>query len=402
MRKVFLASFIAIMLVMVPITTASQTANVSYIKNIASAGSETTKFIITQAQRHQLDNYIETNFKGEEKDQAFTIANDIINSDLEVDPIKLAEAWATYGYQPIPQEEIDNAETPEALELLIEVYWLLNVFANLVLFITSLISSRLGWLFGFINEGLSLFVRGVGLIIESLYITFNLLKAFVSAVNQILTVPAVFAQALEDLFNQKYADFLITIGNFVGEFTLTFIDLLDALILLLIDFVRIVDYLKDTLGYFLWIKSEPWKEPILIIGVVRKFLFFPVVGATVTCKGKSTTTNDKGEFSFYVDPSPDETSIPPNEYYGMHKCVITVEKDGEVIKETPGVLSYVFSYGYIFWPFIIMKGRSKVGSFNYNLMERFSNLLERIGILLKVYGTLHLQGSRIYKLCGLL
>ena len=204
MKKVFLAIFIAIMLVMVPVTSASQTANVTYIKNRAAAGSEEPQFFITQAQRDELDNYIESNYEGEEKDEAYAIANDIISNDLEVDPNKLADAWATHGYQPIPQEEIDNAETPEALEQLIEAYWLLNAFAGLVLFITSLIANRLGWLFYFINAALQLFVRGVGLVIDFIYITFNLLKAFISAVNQILIIPTVFAEALEDLFNQNY------------------------------------------------------------------------------------------------------------------------------------------------------------------------------------------------------
>ena len=385
MRKILIASFMALMLVMVPITTASQTANVTYIKNVASQNTDTPQFFITETQHQELNNYIESNYEGEEKDEAYAIADNIISSDLEVDPVELAEAWTTYGYQPIPQEEIDNAETPQALEILIEAYWVLNVFSGLVLFITSLIANRLGWLFYFINTGLQLFVEGVGLVIEFIYISFNLLKSFVSAVNQILTIPQVFAEALSDLFSQKYAEFLITIGDFASGFALSFVDLLEGLILLLTEFVKIVDYLKSIVGYFAWVKSEPWTEPILIMGIVRKNLFFAVEGATVTCRGQTTTTNKKGEFSFYVDPAPDETSIPPNEYYGMHDCQITIEKDGKVLKQSNKLLSYVFSLGYLYFPALLFGGKTKSTIYSNNPMELFGNLFARIQILAQFF-----------------
>jgi hypothetical protein len=385
MRQVFLATFIALMLVLVPITTASKTANVTFIKNVTSQNTGMPRFFITETQHSELINFIESNYEGEDKEEANDIMNSIISSDLEVDPIKLAEAWTTYGYQSIPQEEIDNAETPQALEVLIEAYWLLNNFANLVLFITSLIANRLGWLYYLINTGLQLFVEGLGLVIEFIYISFNLIKAFVSAVNQILTIPQVFAEALEELFSQQYAEFIFTLGDFVSGFAISFVDLLEGLILLLEEFVKIVDYLKDIVGYFLWIKSEPWTQHILITGFVRKNLLFPIEGATVTCRGQSTTTNEKGEFYFYIDPAPDETSIPPNEYYGMHNCKITIEKDGKILKESNTLLSYVFSLGYLYFPCLVFGGKSKSESFNYNIMERSSNLMARIQVLVEFF-----------------
>jgi hypothetical protein len=79
MRKVFLASFIAIMLVMVPITTASKTSNVTYIKNITSQNVGMPEFYITQTQRSQLNDYIESNFNGEDKEEAYAIADSIIS-----------------------------------------------------------------------------------------------------------------------------------------------------------------------------------------------------------------------------------------------------------------------------------------------------------------------------------
>ena len=236
-----------------------------------------------------------------------------------------------------------------------------------------------------INTGIQIFVEGVCIVIEFIYISLNLIKTFVPAVNEILTIPQVFAEALEDLFSQKYAEFIFTIGDFVSGFALSFVDLLEGLILLLEEFVKIVNYLKDIVGYFLWIKSEPWTQQILITGFIRKNLLFPIKGATVTCRGQTTTTNEKGEFYFYVNPEPDETSIPPNEYYGLHNCKITIEKDGKILKESNTLLSYVFSLGYLYFPCLLFGGRSKSASFNYNIMERFSNMLARIQILAEFF-----------------
>jgi len=381
MRKILLATFIALMLVMVPITTASKTSNVTFIKNVASQNTENPEFFITETQLYELNNFIESNYEGEEKEEAYAIRDSIISGDMEVDPIALAESWSTHGYQPIPQEEIDNAETPSALELLITTYWVMNAFSKLVLFITSLIANRLGWIFYFINSGLQLFVTGFGLTLEFIYISFNLIKAFVSAVNQILTIPQVFAEALEELFSQQYAEFIYTIGDFASGFALSFADLLEGLILLLKEFVKIVEYLKDITGYLLWVKSEPWTEPILIMGIVRKNLLFPVEGATVTCRGQTTTTNEKGEFSFYVDPAPDESSIPPNVYYGLHNCQITVEKDGKVLKESNKLTSYVFSLGYIYFPALLFGGKTKSQSYSQTIMETIGNIFARLQFL---------------------
>jgi hypothetical protein len=66
----------------------------------------------------------------------------------------------------------------------------------------------------------------------------------------------------------------------------------------------------------------------------------------------------------------------------MHKCVITVSKDGKVLKETPGILSYCFSGGKISWPFVIIKGKSKDTSLRTILLEKLNNILERIHMLL--------------------
>ncbi len=74
---------------------------------------------------------------------------------------------------------------------------------------------------------------------------------------------------------------------------------------------------------------------------------------------------------------PDEDSFPEFEYYGMHNCQITVSKDGEVLKQTPTILSYAFSGGEINWPFIIPKAKNIDISFRTILIERLNSMMER-------------------------
>jgi len=380
MRKVFLASLLAVIMLMVPVTSASQTTNISYVKNITTAGLDTPQIFITEAERFQIDLFIEENFEGEDKQKAYDIVNEIISYDLQVDVVELAEAWVLYGYEKIPQEEIDNAPTTEALEALIMAYWLLNIFADLLMFVTTIIAGRLGWMYYFINEGMNLFVQGVGIVIDFLYITLNSLKALISTLNQVLTIPQVFAEALDELFNHEYAAFLNTIGSFLSGFALNFVDLVLGLIALLANFAEIVNYLAyGILPFFGWLDTDPWTGQIRILGIVRENIFFPVVGATVTCKGETAVTDENGEFDFLVDPQPDGNSFPPDEFFGMHRCTITVEKDGQILKESTGILSYVFSSGYIYCPVFTFKSRS--ASLSLRLMDKINNFFARLQVL---------------------
>ena len=88
---------------------------------------------------------------------------------------------------------------------------------------------------------------------------------------------------------------------------------------------------------------------------------------------ETVVTDGNGGFYFNFDPIvPDENSYPPNEYYGLHKCKIVVEKDGEILKEIPDSFSYAFSGGDIFWGFIIKISRPKTVSVRNTFMERLN------------------------------
>lgn len=376
MKKVLIACFFAIIMLVVPFTAVGQTSNISTVKNVDNLGVEIPEFYLTKEQLKKIDDFIDDNFEGGDKVLAESIRDYIITPDGKVDIAKLANALVEYTYQPIPQAELNLVQTKEQLEKLIELFWVLDAFGSLVLLITSFVANRLGWLYTLINDGYDLFNKGIQLTIRILDESIDLVLSFVEAVNLMLTIPQVFSNMMEKLFNQQFNEFLNIVGNFINNFVNDFIVLVADLIVVFTFIPEVFNYLKYQLApFFEWILGAHWKDKIRIQGIVLKNFIIPVSGATITCRGTTDTTDSRGVFDFDVVVDPSEDSFPPNEYYGAHNCQITVEKDGEVLRQTPGILSYVFSAGAITWPFIIIKGRSKVADFTNVLMEKFNNFL---------------------------
>ena len=192
-------------------------------------------------------------------------------------------------------------------------------------------------------------------------------------------MPQLFRDLITDLF-QKDPDFYSFIDR-ITTFTEDFAGDVSDLIQAAIDIVnneQLKAYLTSIQGFVNWLGDKPWDDQIQVVGVARYNLGY-LVGGTVTCRGISTTTDSNGKFSFYVNPSnTDNTSFPPNEWYGMHDCTITVSKDGQVLKQSLPKLSYVFSGGKIEWPFVIVKSKPKYTSLREIMMEKFNNLLLRL------------------------
>lgn len=377
MKKVLIACFFAIIMLMVPFTTIAKTETRSDIKKICQTNYEIPEFYITSQQRQLLENFIEANYEGEEKTKAYEVFNTIINTDNEIDIIELANAVYEYGLQQIPAVELNNAETIEDLNNLINLYWkAASIFEDLVDEIVQLIKDRLGWLYIFLAEGIALIIEGVELVVDIFNNFFIIALTFVTAINEMIFVPGFFRDLLTELFSLNFeeVDNMITTltDSFIGEV----ISLLNGLLELIQNPV-LNDYLSRLIDFLEWIEAEPWTEPILVTGSV-KLNFLSLSGATITCRGQTTTTDSEGKFSFEVDASPDNSSFPPGKYYGMHACVISVSRDGNVLKQSIPVLSYVFSGGKINWPFFVIKSRLKEVSFKELLFERMSILWEKI------------------------
>jgi hypothetical protein len=384
MKKFFIACFLVVIMLLLPVTSAVSQSNITKIKPVTSLNQETPQFFLTPDQYLEIVLYIEINFEGEEKDQAYAIVDNIIGTDMKLDPIKLAEAWDEYGYQAIPEEELnDPTLTLEDLKDLLNYYWAFNLFGDFLAFITGLFKNRFGWMYRVINDGYNLIVDGVFLALNIVIDTVESLRALAKTINLLITVPDIFSDMIIDLFNNNFNGFLNTLSDFLEDF----INNLSAYIITIIDLFlnlpAIWNYLTNDVGGFaFWLLTEtPWKKGISVIGVVIKGIS-PVLGANVTCRGVTITTNHRGEFSFNFEPIvPNEDSFPPNEYYGLHNCAITVEKDGKILSQSPYVLSYAFSGGIIYWPFIIPTSRSKALGFNSILKERINNLINFIQLI---------------------
>ena len=383
MKKVVIAIFFAILMLMVPISSVASAPDVTKLKNVYNAPLSTPEIYITQSQLNQTNKFIDDNFEYENKTKAEEIRDFIIESStLKVDIANLADALVEHGYKPIPQSELDLVETKAQLQELIDLFWVLDLFGSLVFLITTTVANRLGWLYTMINEGYDLFSEGIQLAIRILDQSLELVLDFVNAVNLILTIPQVFSDMMDKLFNEKFDEFLIIVGNFINNFVDDFSALIFSLIDVFLFIPEIWNYLKYDIAPFIgWILGSHWKDNIQVQGLILKN-FLPLRNANITCRGETTTTDNRGVFSFSVDVNPSDDSFPPNEYFGLHNCKITVEKDGAVIKETSDILSYVFSGGGITWPILIRTPRSKTSGFGNLIFERIYSFLYRLYLLM--------------------
>jgi len=375
---------------MVPFAAGSQTANISNIKNVSNDKNTFTldieiQFFITNSDYNKIKNYIETEIPEEHKGEAYDILNEIASPHeiygYEVDMIELAEAWEEYGYKSIPEDVLNNPDlTLEDLEALLDTYWAFNLFGGLIHFITDLepIRNRLGWFHRVINDGYYFCKEGVFIALNIAVNTLQQLQALANAVNFIISVPETLYQAIDDLLKGNGQAFKNKISGLISDFVEVTIGILPYAIGLLSAFQSIINYLSNLLEFILdMIADTPWNNEIHVHGKI--FKNFPG-SVTVTCRGHREE-NVIGSFDFYVDPNPDETSIPPDYYFGIHDCQITVEQDGEFLRSSTEILSYVFSGGSIWWPFIIIKGRSRSTGFNTFLMEKFNNFLAWIQLI---------------------
>jgi hypothetical protein len=387
MKKVIIACFLAILMLITPTIVVAQTSKIPQMINISLINDEIPKILITEDQKNQLINFIEINFEGEEKTQAFDILDNIINTNLEVDLINLSNKLTLYIYEPIPENELYNVTNENELNDLLYNYWgvteegfIENLLGSLLIKIIEFIKDRLGWFYDLFNNSISLFYGGITLfvdIIKPMSITIAIL--FVAVVNKILSAPKIFTDAIKELFQQEYDNFTLTITEFIDQFSGNLINLIDTIISF-IENPDIEAYFTELQLFIQWLDEEHWKDPIIIRGSITWLIGIPLANVTVNCRGQSSVTDVNGYFSFLVDSTPDEDSFPKNQYYGMHNCQITISNNNEILKQTPKILSYSFSGGKIDWPFLLIKGKTNdIKTWIPNL-EKLNNVFDLIHI----------------------
>lgn len=372
MKKVVIASFFAILMLMVPFTSATQTIKNSNDK-VTSDNNGEIQFYITEKDYKEITNYIEYYIPDDRKAEAYEILDDITTPHeiygYHVDMTILGEKWVEYGFHSIDPDLIANADTLEILEALLRAEWVFDILGEFVNFITSItpIRNRLGWFHRVLNDMYTFCKEGAYIVIDISVNTLQQLQALADVVNFIISVPETLYLAMDDLIKGDGAAFKDKISNLLYEFAQVTIGIIPYAIGLLSAFERIANFLGVLFDFIVDMLTEtPWNNKILVQGSV--FKNFPE-DVTITCRGQSTSVS-QGTFYFSIDVNPDETSIPANEYYGIHDCQITVEQDGEILKQSSKILSYVFSDGSISWIFIIIKGRSRSAGFNTLIMEK--------------------------------
>ena len=383
MKKVSIACFLVMIMLMIPVTVVAQTSKMQKINNSSLLNEELPKILITENQKNQLINFIEINFEGEEKIQAMDILENIINADLEVDLINLSNKLKLYIYEPIPEDELYSVTNENELNDLLYTYWgvteegfIENLFGSLLIKIIEYIKDRLGWFYDLFDNSISLFYGGITLfvdIIKPMSITIAVL--FVAVVNKILSAPMVFTDAIKELFKQEYNNFTLTITEFIDQFSGNLINLIDAIISF-IENPNIEAYFTELQLFIQWLDEEHWKDPIIVSGSVTWLLGIPLENVTVTCRGQSVVTDSNGDYNFLVEPpSNSEDSFPKNQYYGMHNCQIILSYNNEVKQQTPKLLSYSFSGGDIEWSFLLIKGKP-------NDMKTWTTSIEKVNCIL--------------------
>jgi len=389
MKKIMIACFFVMLILMAPISVVAQISKVQEIVNDSILNEDLPKILISEEEKNQLSYFINMTFDVEEKNQAIDILNNIINADLEVNLINLSNKLSLYIYEPIPENELYGVTTQNQLNDLLYTYWgvtengfIENLFGSLLIKIIEIIKDRLGWFYDLFDKSISLFYGGITLfvdIIKPLSLTIAIL--FVDIINEILSAPKVFIDSIKDLFEQEYENFTTTITDLIDQFSGTLFSLITAIISF-IENPDIETYLNELESFIQWVDEEHWKDPITVTGSVSFFLGIPLSNVTVTCRGHSVVTDSNGYFSFIVDsPSNDEDSFPENEYYGMHNCQITISYNGEILKQTPKILSYSFSGGLIDWPFVLIKGKPNNNQITREANEVLNKIINQIQLI---------------------
>ena len=398
MKKILVACFIATIMLLVPVSANAVTVDIKNNPVFNLYNEDEPALFISNDSHNDLQRYIDNNYASEP--QADAILNSIFSYDSEnelhvADVDILIDSVEKYGYyHVIPDYDLNNVQSKTELNGLIYQYWDFSdyPFGDLINEILEKIQLRLGWIYELYYKGGELVSNGVTIAKQFIQDIQSLEIAVIVAalVNLLITVPIYyFSESIKSLFNLDLEGFSTTISEFTGIFSVeleTFIENVIAIFELLPPiFQPVIDFANEIQVFVDWIKSEPWKAPITIKGNVMNLLFTAFTDAEISCKGETDITDANGNFEFTVYPSDSsEDSLPANSWYGLHLCQITISKDGETIKTTPKVLSYVFSGGTIDRDLIVPKSKSLDRSNNLLFNNWINNLFSRLSILLPI------------------
>ena len=332
LKKIFLAFFVAILFLCMPITQIISCDEVNKINGTINTIS-TFKVKLTEKQLQSLNDFIDKLSSIEDKNIAKSIIFQVLSNNKELDVFRFGELIREYGYENISYYQ----ETT-------------NIVDDLLNLIMHLITERLGWVYNLLQKTSDLISD-----IQQLWNDKSLPKEILTELRLLIETFRELQNLITFLIQGNYWQFLkawapgIIIQDITG--------LIQSIEKLANDFGiltgDIARFISDASNFINWFAEKPWEQPIHIYGRVMK-LTTGISNVTIRCRGITNVTDKEGYFSFFVNSTPDNHSIPPNINYGIHQCIITAEKNG-IMKETPAEISYVFSEGGIYWVFLMNK-----------------------------------------------
>lgn len=363
-NQITIAFFLTILFICMPITQALSydEVNKTY-QNINTISSFTVK--LTDEQIQELNDFIDNLPSIDDQNTAQDITNQILQDDNEINIHQYGQLFRHYGYENISRCQETTDITDDILN-----------------FILQLLIERLGWVYDLLQQTSDILLRA-----QALWNDKSLPKEIIKELGLLIENLKELQNLSTLLIEGHYLQFLIAwdpglIIDDITEIIQSIQILASDLGILTSDISR---FIMDTINFTNWLSDKPWEQPILIYGkVIKSTTGLP--NTTIQCRGTTTTTDEDGNFSFYVNATSNAHSIPPNVSYGLHQCIITAENNG-IIKETPAKYSYVFSDGAIYWVFSMDKDstiNTTIQTNHFHHLELWSEMWSKIHTIIRL------------------
>ena len=325
-----LALFMTILFLCLPITQAVSCDEVNKMYNNVSAVSS-FRVKLSEEQLLSFNDFIDNIPSVEDQSIAKSIADQILSDDKDIDIDRFGEILREYGFENVSSYQ----ETTDIVD-------------DVLNFIMGLIVERLGWVYDLLERTTNVLSDA-----QRLWEDKSLPKEIITEIGLLIENLKELQNLATLLTEGKYGQFLRawSLGIIIEDIQ----EIIQSITTIASDFSILIGdlsrFVRDTNNFMNWLSGNPWEQPIHVYGKVLESTK-GLSNVTIRCRGMTSTTDAEGNFSFFVNSTPDDHSIPPDVYYGIHQCIITAENNG-TLKETPAEFSYVFSDGGIYWLFLM-------------------------------------------------
>ncbi len=293
-KELSIALFMTILFVGLPITQAVSFNEVNKMYNTVSAVSS-FKVKLTEEQLLSFNDFINSIPSVEDQSIAKSIADQILSDEKDIDIDRFGEILREYGFENVSnyQETTDIAD-------------------DVLNFIMELIIERLGWVYDLLEK-----TTNVLSTTQQLWNDKSLPKEIITEIGLLIENLNELKNLATLLTEGKYGQFLRawSLGIIIEDIR----QILQSIEIIASDFGILAGdlfrFIYDTNNFMNWLSGNPWEQPIHVYGKVLESTK-GLSNVTIRCRGITSTTDAEGNFSFFVNSTPDDHSIPPDVYYG--------------------------------------------------------------------------------------